>query len=263
MVGLGFLLMLASRVALLDPVENLTLTVSSPIQDRMRDIARPIADVVNNWTDINGLRDENRQLRADNERLQSEVARLRENEVRIQQLEQLLDVKSALRDQQFQAASVVAADSNSLRQVVAIDRGRGDGIREGMVVVTQGNALVGRVTRVLDGYSWVTLITDPDAAVSAMVQESRAQGVVAGSPSGRLDMEFVGQEAGVKDGDVVITSGIGQTYPQGIVVGRVANVDKQEQELFQSVQVEPLASLNQLENVLVITSFLPQSLDQP
>lgn len=263
MVALGLGLLLASRVAMLDPIQNLTLTVSSPIQDKLRDIARPVADVVNNWTDINGLRDENRRLRAENERLQSDVARLRENEVRIQQLEQLLGVEATFRDQQFLAANVVARDADGFRQAVAIDRGRSDGVLEGMVLVTQGNALVGKVTRVLDNYAWVTLITDPDSAVSAMTQESRAQGVVAGSHRGSLQMEFVGQEAVVRDGDVVVTSGVGRTFPPGIVVGRVTGVEKRQQEMFQRVQVEPLASLSQLETVLVITSFLPQPLEQP
>lgn len=261
MVGLGLLLILASRVTLLDPVENLTLTVSSPVQTKLRAAARPLADIVNNWTDIKGLRDENRSLRDENERLQSEVTRLRENEVRIQQLEQLLGVESTFRDQTFLAASIAGRDPDGLKQMVAINRGRTDGLAEGMVVVTEGSALVGRVTKVLDGYSWVTLITDPDSAVSAMTQESRAQGVVAGSHSGKLEMEFVGQEATVKEGDVVITSGVGRGYPPGLVVGRVTHAQKLEQELFQTVDVEPLAALNRLENVLVMTSFLPEKLE--
>ncbi len=263
MVGMGLLLLLAGRVALLDPVENVTLTVSSPIQNKLRDIARPVADIVNNWTDINGLRDENRQLRSDNERLQGEVARLRESEARSQDLEKLLGVASSFRDQQFVGASIVSRDADGLRQMVAIDRGHADGIQVGMVVMTQGNALVGKVTKVLDDYAWVTLITDPDAAASGMIQESRAQGVVAGSASGKQEMEFVGQEAAVKDGDVVVTSGVGRTYPQGVVIGRVTGVEKREQELFQRVEVEPLASLSQVENVLVMTSFLPEPLEGP
>jgi rod shape-determining protein MreC len=107
------------------------------------------------------------------------------------------------------------------------------------------------------------LITDPKSAVSAMVQESRAEGVVAGNYDGALIMEFVGQGAPVKEGDFVITSGIGGGYPPGVVIGRVSDVEKTEQDLFQSVHVDHLASLSDLDNVLVQTSFEPRTLEQP
>ena len=136
-------------------------------------------------------------------------------------------------------------------------------MREGMIVVTEGRSLVGTVSKTFDDYAWVTLITDPKSAVSAMVQESRAEGVVAGDYGGGLVMEFVGQGAVVSAGDFVITSGIGGGYPPGVVIGRVANVQKAEQDLFQSVYVDHLASLSQLEHVLVLTSFEPKEVEQP
>jgi rod shape-determining protein MreC len=130
-------------------------------------------------------------------------------------------------------------------------------------VVTEGGSLVGSITRVFDDYAWITLITDPDSAVSAMVQESRAQGVVAGSYSRRLTMEFLLQAAVVNKGDMVLTSGIGGDFPPGLVIGRVSAVESSRQEIFKNVTVEPLASLSRLETVLVLTSFLPVQLQGP
>ena len=103
-----------------------------------------------------------------------------------------------------------------------------------MVVVTEGHSVVGTVTKLFDTYSWVTLITDPNSAVSAMVQESRAQGVVTGSYSRKLSIEFVAQGAAVKDGDVVITSAIGGLYPAGLVIGKVTDVGGTAQDLFKN-----------------------------
>ena len=114
-----------------------------------------------------------------------------------------------------------------------------------------------------DSYAWVTLITDPKSAVSAIVQESRAEGVVAGNYDGSLNMEFVGQGATVKQGDFVLTSGVGGGYPPNVVIGRVAAVQKTDQDLFQSVHVDHLASLSGIEKVLVLTSFVPQRLETP
>jgi rod shape-determining protein MreC len=76
-------------------------------------------------------------------------------------------------------------------------------------------------------------------------------------------MEFVGQGAVVTEGDFVITSGIGGGYPAGVVVGRVSNVEKTEQDLFQEVHVDHLASLTGLTDVLVLTSFVPRALEGP
>jgi rod shape-determining protein MreC len=163
----------------------------------------------------------------------------------------------------FLAGSVVSRDAGNLRSIIAIDRGRADGVREGMIVVSEGRSLVGTVSKVFDSYAWVMLITDPKSAVSAIVQESRAEGVVAGNYDGALNMEFVGQGAAVKQGDFVITSGVGGGYPPGIVIGRVSTVQKTEQDLFQSVRVDHLASLSALEHVLVLTSFEPQKLQTP
>ena len=262
-IVVGIALIAMSKAGALGPLENAVLTVISPVERGLRNAADPVAEWISNLTDLNKLSNENKDLRAENERLKGEVVRLRESEVKLQEMEKLLQVKQAFPDQEFLAASILAKDPSNLKEVVAIDRGKGDGVREGMVVVTEGHSLVGTVTSVLDGYSWVTLITDPNSAVSAMVQESRAQGVVTGSYSRQLSIEFVAQGAAVKEGDVVITSAIGGHYPPGLVMGRVTAVQSTPQELFKKVSVEPLASLARLETVLVLTSFVPLNLESP
>ena len=100
-------------------------------------------------------------------------------------------------------------------------------------------------------------------AVSAMIQESRVPGVVSGSYSRRLTMEFLRQAANVHEGDVVLTSGIGGGFPPGLVIGRVTAVESSPQEVFKDVTVEPLASLSRLETVLILTSFTPLQLERP
>lgn len=209
------------------------------------------------------LTSENESLRAENERLNSEIARLREETTQQEQLERLLDVKNSLANQQFLAAKVFAHDPSNLRQVIAIDRGRSDGIKVGMPVVTEGNTLVGTITKVEDDHAWVTLVTDVDSAVSGLTLESRAQGVVSGGYNRRLTMEFVAQDSTVHEGDTVMTSGLGGSYPAGLVIGRVTGVLGHPQEVFRQVKVEPLASLSKLETILVMTSFEPTKLATP
>ncbi|MPZ50578.1 MAG: rod shape-determining protein MreC [Dehalococcoidia bacterium] len=262
-MGVGVLLLALSGIGLLRPVENVSYTVLSPIEAALRSIAQPIANAVSNYGDVRALTTENEGLRAENERLNAEIARLREEGTQHEQLERLLEVKNSLSDQDFSAAKVFARDPSNLREVIAIDRGNSDGMRVGMPVVTEGNTLVGTLTRVESDHAWVTLVTDVDSAVSSLILESRAPGVVAGGYNRRLSMEFVSQDSAVKEGDTVVTSGLGGSYPAGLVIGKVTGVSGQRQEVFRAVTVEPLASLTRLETVLVMTSFVPTRLTTP
>ena len=262
-MGAGLLLVALSGIGLLRPFENASYVLFSPIESVLRSIAQPIADVVSNYGNVRALTQENEILRAESERLNAELARLREESTRSQQLERLLEVKNSFADQDFLPARIFARDPNNLRQLIAIDRGRGDGLRAGMPVVTEGNTLVGTVTKVEDGHAWVTLVTDVDSAVSSLILESRAQGVVAGGYNRRLSMEFVSQDSAVKTGDTVVTSGSSGSYPAGLVLGKVTGVAGDRQEVFRRVTVEPLASLARLETVLIMTSFVPVKLTPP
>lgn len=259
----SLLFIAGSRFAIFDPLENAVLSVAAPVESALRDATRPVADFVNNLTDINRLSGENQSLQEQNERLTAEAARLKEVERELQQLRQLLDLRGDRPEDSFLAANVFAHEPNNLQDLIAIDRGRADGLQKDMVVLTQQGSLVGSVSRVLDDVAWVTLITDPTSAVSARIQESRVQGVVVGAADGTLTMEFVEETADVKEGDLVLTSGIGGRYPPGELIGQVVEVEPARQELFQAVRVQPLADLSRLEAVLVLDSFLPREAGEP
>jgi rod shape-determining protein MreC len=259
----GFVLLAFSGVGLLRPVEDFSYAVLSPVENGLRAIARPAAEVVARYGDARELTQENEALRAENERLNAEVARLHEGSTRLEEYERLLRTRDALAGHEPLIAEVVSSDPTNGRRRVAINKGRSDGLEAGMPVVTEGSTLVGTVTKVESGHAWVTLVTDVDSAVSSHILESRAQGVVAGRYDGSMRMEFVDQNAAVKEGDRVITSGLGGAYPDGLVIGRITEVDGNAQELFQSVTVEPLASLSNLENVLVLVSFVPAQVSTP
>jgi rod shape-determining protein MreC len=263
-VVLAALLFLAgSRFGVFDPLEDAVLAAAQPVESGLRAATEPLADLVNNVTDINRLSDENRDLRQENERLTADLARLRASETDLSELRQFLQIRGQRPGDAFMEANVFAREPSNLKDVVAIDQGKSDGLAEGMIVLSRQGSLVGSITRVLDSSAWVTLITDPSSAVSALIQESGAQGVVAGSAGGRLTMEFVAETADVKEGDLVLTSSIGGRYPPGELIGRVVEVERTAQELFQAVRVEPLADLARIDEVIVLTGFLPLDAGQP
>ncbi len=252
------LFLAASRVALLDPLENAALSVAAPVESGLRSATRPVADFINNLTDINRLSNENASLREENERLTAENARLTEAEQELRDLQGFLELRGIREGDVFVQASVFATDPSNTLQFIAINRGSRDGIAEHMLVLSSQGSVVGTISRVLDNAAWVTLATDQTSAIGAFIQESRAQGVVAGSADGTLNMEFVEDTADVKEGDLVLTSGIGGDHPSGELIGRVVEVERAAQQLFQEVRVQPLADFTRLETVLVLSSFVPQ-----
>ncbi len=262
-VAASVLFLAASRFAIFDPLENAAQSVAAPVESALQDATRPAADFVNNLTDINRLTGENQTLREEKERLLAEIARLQEAEQELQQVQQLLELRGTGTGDSFIAANVFAREPNNLQERIAIDRGRADGLREDMIVLTKQGSLVGTVSRVLDDVAWVTLITDPSSAVSGLIQDSRVQGVVVGAADGTLTMEFVEETADVKEGDLVLTSGIGGRHPTGELIGQIVDVERSAQELFQAVRVQPLADFSRLEGVLVLDSFLPLEAGEP
>jgi rod shape-determining protein MreC len=263
-VGLVALLGIAlSQLGALDSLKNGALTVASPFERGLRTAASPAADFLDNVADRQDLEDENRLLRQQIEELTAQIADLKEAQFTAADLAELAEVEESRPDDQFLTARVIARDPSNLKERLAIDRGSSDGISEGMVVMSEGGSLVGVISKALNDFAWVTLITDPNSNVNAMVLESRAQGVVSGSLHDGLSMDLIPQEAEVEPGDTVATSGLGGNFPQALLIGQVAAVRGEQQDVFKEAEVEPAASLSRLENVLVLISFTATHLVSP
>lgn len=255
--GAAFLAVIASSLGLLTPLENAMLFALTPARVALSTVADPVDDFFSNFGQFGELQRENERLRAENEKLSVDVARRREFEATYNDLAKLLDVKSNRPDDRFLAASVVSRSSARYQQAVAINRGKGDGIVEGMVVLAPGGSVVGRVTSVLPDFAWVTLIADPTSKIPALVEEGRFDGILTGGADSRMRLEMLPQGSTIKPGDIVVTSGLEGELPKGLPLGRVIEVGGSDQDLFPAVFVEPLTTLRNLENVVVLTSFRP------
>jgi len=208
------------------------------------------------------------ELKAENDRLRAEVDRLTQAVVRLPELEREnaeLRAQLALKQSQpgyvWKQAAVIGREPSSVMRGLIINLGTSDGVQVGMAVISSNGSLVGRVVRAGASASQVLLITDVSSSVSALVQSTRAHGVVNGQRSGSMLMNYIRQGETLKTGDKVITSGEGGTFPQGLLIGEVTDVRQIDIEMFQEAKVDPLVDLDRLENVLVITNFRPPRLD--
>lgn len=191
------------------------------------------------------------------ERLQSDVDLLRWRLFDLRELSQenvrlksLLSFKqkSSLR---LVAARVIGRSVDSWSSSVVIDKGRYNGIKSGMVVISP-QGLVGSIIESMDNTSKVLLINDPNQGISSIVQRSRQEGLVSGTLGSNLIMRYLPDEAQIIIGDVIVTSELSQIYPKGLLVGRVVNIGREFSGLNRYALVKPVVDLVNIEEVLVI-----------
>ena len=155
---------------------------------------------------------------------------------------------------EYLAAAVIGRDTSPFLQYIIIDHGTDDGVRYGMPVVTQ-QGLVGRVSAVTASASRVQLISDSSSAVNANIQSQDEDALVKGSITGDITLEMVDQSVSLNEGDILLTSGLGGNYPSDILIGQLVDIQKTENELFQTAYVQPAVDFASLRAVLVITNF--------
>jgi len=252
------------RTQQLQPVEGLVLRVLVPFQTMLNDAGRGMQGVVDTARQLGTLREENRRLKQQvNDLLLSNV-HLAEVEQQNLQLRKLLDFKQNNPDYTVRIgevigreppATVIGRDPSNLTQAIILDQGTADGVRKGMPVVT-ASGLVGRVVQADLNWSKVLLLTDTNSHVNALLQSSRATGIVSGD-QGRLVLRYVPQEAQITKGDIVVTSGLGGHFPKGLVIGQITEVQRRDVDMFQEAEVRPIVDFSRLELVVILQDFTP------
>lgn len=206
--------------------------------------------------DVASLRQRNAELEEQNAQLETQIidlqSQLREAEV----LYALLDFARSRPENVYKAAAVIGRDPSPFLHYVIIDRGSDDGLRYGMPVVT-AQGLVGRIAAVTSSASRVQLITDPASIVNVRLKTGQSEVQLVGSITGDLTLEMVPQDINLAAGDLVLTSGIGGTFPADILIGQVISTRKIETDIFQTASVQSTVDFTNLRAVLVITNFRP------
>ena len=199
---------------------------------------------------LRGVRQENRDLRQKIQQMEIEQVRLSEDANQARRLQALLGFKEQFIAKTV-AAQVIGSSGSEQSRSVYIDKGANVGLRPDMAVIT-GDGVVGKTLRVFQSTSQVLLVNDQTSGVGAIMEKSRLQGILRGTPAGEIVLEKVMSDEPVQPGDRVLTSGGDQIFPKGLPVGTVTKISPGS-ELFLNIRVKPTADLSRLEEVLVIT----------
>ena len=248
----------------LQPIEDLALRFVSPVQGKLTSLVNNIRDLAQTTQDLRELRRRNEELQSLADSLMIENVRLKEIESENEALRRLLNFTQANPSNDYKAAEVksrvIGREPTNFLSYLTIDLGSQHGIEKGMPVVTE-RGLVGRITDVGSNWAKVMLIIDPSSSVNALIQTSRATGVVEGQVGGSLVMKYIPQGEPVNVNDIVLTSGLGGNFPKKLIIGQVTAVRQRDIEMFQEADIQPTVDFNNLEVVLVITNFQPIGLE--
>jgi rod shape-determining protein MreC len=226
------------------------LDVAAPIQ---KAITRPVHSVRDTWQRYVALVDveeENRALHGQLAALEQENLQLREALVASGQLQRIAQMRRDF-EVPLLPAQVVGQDASPWSHALLLDRGRTAELRSGMpVIVDQG--IVGLLSATTLHAARAMLILDRRSAVDAMVQRSRARGLVRGLGGDELEFVFMVRGDDVQVGDEVISSGMGGVYPKGVRVGTVVSVRADRELLLHTARVRPAVDFGRLEQVFVV-----------
>ena len=241
-------------------VQGGVLTVVSPLQSGTATATKPFRDAWNWVGDLFSAKSENKALKREVQDLRALLAEELTTQAENDQLRALLAFQEDRvfpKDVQLVTARVVARSTSAWYSTATISAGSSDGV-DVYDTVVNGQGLVGRVTKVNANAAQVLLVTDQQSFVDAMIvpggESGSAQGIVSGSVTGDITLEYVDKNEKVEVGQDVVTSGRnGSVFVKGILVGQVAGVVQQDVELYQSIAVKPSVDFRKLDIVQVIT----------
>ena len=232
--------------------ERLAISFIAPFQELVTRAIRLSSDIWYHYFYLINVTKQNKDLITQLNKATEEYNQWQETELANSRLRNLLDFQKTITER-IVAAEVIGKDPSAWFNAVIIDKGKADGLTKGLpVVIPQG--IAGQVIEVSKHYAKVMLVIDRNSAVDALVQRTRARGVIKGESTDRCRLDYVLQKNDVRVGDTVVSSGLDGVYPKGLRIGRVAEVTDHDANIFHEIIITPFVDFEKLEEVLVILS---------
>lgn len=240
----------------LGPLRTTVGYVLIPIQAGVNKVGSAMYTDIRDYSHLKTALDENQTLKDQIAQLLEENNRLQQEQFELQRLRELYELDQEYMQYEKVGARVIANNSEEWFQVFRVDKGSADGIEVDNNVMANGG-LVGIVTDVGANYATVRSIIDDSSRVSAMALQSGDKCIVGGDltlyKEGRLRVTNIQKEGNVNDGDRIVTSNISSKFLPGILVGYVADISMDSNQLTRSGYLVPAADFQNLQEVLIIT----------
>lgn len=234
--------------------DRAVIYVTYPAQYVLNSVVKGTVYFWENYIHLKDVKKENDILNKENAELRYRLQSSLEIESENLRLRNILQLKEKI-DLSTIPAEVISRDVMDVFKTVRINKGSVQGITPSMPVISY-DGVVGQIMRVFPEYSDVLLITDPNSTVDAVVEETRSRGVIEGTGVDICRLKYMNRLDDVRVGNRIMTSGMEQRFPKGILIGIVTDIQKKNYGTTQKVIVEPSVDFNNIEEVLVVAASL-------
>ncbi|MBI5970044.1 MAG: rod shape-determining protein MreC [Deltaproteobacteria bacterium] len=222
-----------------------------PVQRLLIGTKSAVAGAWSHYVYLIGTAEENDELKKNISALRSENNRLREEINLSRRLKDLLEYRDAAKFDTT-GANILSYNANDWSRTVLINKGKDDGIRKDLAVITPAG-VVGRVIETGGKTGSVLLNTDSRSNIDVYVQRTRVKGVAEGNGNGGMALKYIRLDDDVMVGDMLLTSGISGIFPKGLPVGEIVRIEKGKDNFFIYIEARPAVDFKTLEDVLVVT----------
>ena len=237
----------------LHSIQDTTSTITSPFAAVGSTVGSLAISASTTVEDLTASDQSMSQLRENNAKLTQMVVELEEYRQEAMRLESMIGLADAYGFESI-AARVVGYSADSYNRIITLDAGSNAGVKVGLPVMGS-TGVIGQVISVTPVTAEVRLLTDAQSGISVLIQSSRAEGILQGSVDGSLYLEGVPDNVEIKEGEAVITSGLGGGYFRGLVIGVVSKIEQHQGAATRTIVVKPNASFTNIAEALVVVGM--------
>lgn len=226
--------------------------VAQGVQNLFFGLSQGVRTITANYINILNIKSKNMLLQKENDELKTQLNRFTENANELERLRTLLDFQKNTK-MELIPAQVIGRNLVTDHNTITINKGSSHGLKSGQAVITVSGA-VGYIFRPSAKSSHVMLITDRYSVVDALIQKTRAHGLIEGKTKDSCVLQYVERTDDVKDGDLIVTGGLDNIFPKGFPLGVIANIERRTKSASLNIEVKPVVDANKVEEVFVVKS---------
>ena len=226
--------------------------LAQSIQNFFFNLSHGVRSTTAHYINIINIKDQNKNLLKENNELKTRLNLFNESLHELERLRTLLDFQKNTK-MELIPAQVIGRDLVTDHKTITINKGTEHGLKPGQAVLTVAGA-VGYIFRPSLKSSHVMLITDRYSVVDALIQKTRAHGLIEGKTDQSCVLQYVERTEDVKDGDLIVTGGLDNIFPKGFPLAVITSVERKTKSASLYIEVKPVVDANKVEEVFVVKS---------
>ena len=231
-------------------------SVVSPLQKIVYKVNDKIKSSVDFFANFSKVKQENEELKMKNSELENQIVEYSALKDENERLREVLNFKENKNNYDYIGVNIIGYSGGTVSNGYIIDKGTNDGVEKDMIIINY-QGLVGKVTKAESNYSIVETILNENMAVSVMVDSTReTTGILRGYKENKnedlVKVYNLPIDSEIKEGDVILTSGLGMIYPKEIRIGEVVSVETDSVMVMKNAMVKPYVDFNKLEELFVV-----------